>query len=178
MSQDQDWIVLAYTLPTEPSRKRVAVWRRLRKLGAVYLSEGIWFLPNTKGLAEAVSQAVGEVEHQGGTASAFFATGLQADQKDQLRARFNQARDDEYLELHRQCERFLAHVERETKAGSFDFSAVEELEEDLEKRVRWLAQIRQRDEFGSPQRKAVELMLDECQEALARYTEQAYEKTR
>ncbi len=45
------WLLLAYTLPPEPSRMRVSIWRRLRKLGAVYMEEGFWVLPNTAKLA-------------------------------------------------------------------------------------------------------------------------------
>ena len=176
MSLNHDWIILAYTLPSEPSRKRVAIWRRLRKLGAVYLNEGFWFLPNTATMAKTVTNLISEVEHQEGTASAFIATDLQPDQKARLQARFNQARDGEYAELRRQCERFLAHVARESKTGNFDFSQVEELEEDLEKRVRLFGQIGERDVFGSAERETVERMVEECKEAMARYTEQAYEK--
>ena len=33
------WLVLIYTLPAEPTRKRAFVWRELKKLGAVYLRE-------------------------------------------------------------------------------------------------------------------------------------------
>jgi len=33
------WRVITYRLPPEPSRHRVAVWRELRRLGAVTLAE-------------------------------------------------------------------------------------------------------------------------------------------
>src|SRR5215831_17921439 len=34
------WRVITYRLPAEPSRHRVAVWRELRRLGAVSLQQG------------------------------------------------------------------------------------------------------------------------------------------
>ena len=178
MNTDLERILLAYTLPGEPSRMRVAVWRRLRKLGAVYLNEGVWCLPNREHLVRAVRRIVAEVEHHGGAASAFLANGLQEDQKGRLQARFNQARDEEYLEARKQGERFLAHVESATQVGTFAFTQVEELEQDLEKRERWLAQIYERDVFGSPLRESVERLLQECKQAFIRFTEEAYERTK
>ena len=39
------WVLLVYRLPREPSRHRVAVWRKLRDLGALYLQDGVAALP-------------------------------------------------------------------------------------------------------------------------------------
>ena len=38
-------MLLVYRLPREPSRHRVAVWRKLRDLGALYLQDGVAALP-------------------------------------------------------------------------------------------------------------------------------------
>ena len=40
-----DWVLLAYRMPREPSTPRIAVWRKLRKLGAVQLVDGFVALP-------------------------------------------------------------------------------------------------------------------------------------
>ena len=34
------WLLLIYTVPSQPSRKRAAVWRDVKKAGAVYLRDG------------------------------------------------------------------------------------------------------------------------------------------
>src|SRR4028118_1236435 len=39
------WVLLVYRIPREPSRHRVAVWRKLRDLGALYLRDGVAALP-------------------------------------------------------------------------------------------------------------------------------------
>lgn len=39
------WLILIYHLPREPSRYRVAVWRKLKALGAIYLQDGVAALP-------------------------------------------------------------------------------------------------------------------------------------
>ncbi|MFD0489375.1 Chromate resistance protein ChrB [Saccharopolyspora erythraea] len=37
--------MLVIRLPAEPSRHRVAVWRELRKAGALLLGHGTWAIP-------------------------------------------------------------------------------------------------------------------------------------
>lgn len=43
----RSWILLTYKVPAEPSAKRLALWRRLKSLGAVYLQNGVCVLPKT-----------------------------------------------------------------------------------------------------------------------------------
>ena len=38
--------MLTYRLVAEPSRHRVAVWRELRRSGAVSLQQGLWAVPD------------------------------------------------------------------------------------------------------------------------------------
>ncbi|MEW2039479.1 Chromate resistance protein ChrB [Streptomyces sp. NPDC005529] len=45
-------------LPAEPSQYRVAVWRELREVGALSLSQGIWAVPDVPVFAEGVQRAV------------------------------------------------------------------------------------------------------------------------
>ena len=36
----QGWLLLIYRVPSEPTRLRAAVWRRIKSLGAIYLQHG------------------------------------------------------------------------------------------------------------------------------------------
>ena len=45
--EQNEWIVINYTLPREPSRVRVSLWRRLKKIGAVNIQQSMWILPLT-----------------------------------------------------------------------------------------------------------------------------------
>src|SRR5438309_7457883 len=47
-----EWLLLIYTLPSQPSRKRAYVWRELKKVGAVYLRDGVAILPRRPDLEE------------------------------------------------------------------------------------------------------------------------------
>src|SRR5207244_10115694 len=39
------WVLLAFRLPREPSTPRIAVWRKLKRLGAAQLLDGLVALP-------------------------------------------------------------------------------------------------------------------------------------
>lgn len=61
------WVLLAYRLPREPSTPRSGLWRKLRRLGAAQVLDGLAALPldarnreNFEWLAEEVVQADGE----------------------------------------------------------------------------------------------------------------------
>src|SRR6266853_2064791 len=43
----QPWLLLTYKVPPEPAAKRIALWRRLKGMGAVYLQNGVCLLPKT-----------------------------------------------------------------------------------------------------------------------------------
>ena len=38
------WLFFTYSLPTEPSRARVYVWRQVKKLGAINY-QSVWIVP-------------------------------------------------------------------------------------------------------------------------------------
>jgi hypothetical protein len=65
----QEWLLITYRLPAEPSRHRVAAWRKLRKVGAVSLKQAAWALPGRREFLEAVNRAVALVERAGGEAN-------------------------------------------------------------------------------------------------------------
>jgi hypothetical protein len=41
------WILLTYKVPPEPAKKRIALWRKIKSMGAVYLQAGVCLLPKT-----------------------------------------------------------------------------------------------------------------------------------
>ncbi len=67
MADRKRWVLLTYRLPREPSTPRIALWRKLRRLGAAQVGDGLAALPmNSRNLeqmewlAEAVADADGD----------------------------------------------------------------------------------------------------------------------
>ena len=153
---------------------RVAMWRRLRKLGAVYMNEGIWVMPNVPEMRVGVDVAIREIQNFDGSASAFVSRDVDLSQQGRLRARILAARDEEYAELSGQTDRFFAHVQHATDTRRYTFAEVEELEEEIAKIEGWLAEIRNRDFFLSPQYQLNKQATQRAHEVLQAFTERAY----
>lgn len=62
------WLLLSYTLPTEPSALRVRVWRKLKRTGAILLHDAIWILPSTPRTYEQFQWLASEITELGGQA--------------------------------------------------------------------------------------------------------------
>jgi hypothetical protein len=95
---DSEWVLLAYRLPREPSGPRVTVWRKLRRLGAVQLVDGLVTLPATAETVEAFGWLADEVLEAGGEAWAWRATGPKSQDR-ALRQRLRAAVVEEYEAL-------------------------------------------------------------------------------
>src|SRR5262245_6635860 len=95
---DSEWVLLAYRLPREPSGPRVMVWRKLRRLGAVQLVDGLVTLPASAATAEAFGWLADEVIEAGGQAWTWRAAGSKAQDRD-LRQQLKAAVAQEYTAL-------------------------------------------------------------------------------
>ena len=168
-----NWLVFSYSLPAEPSSKRVLVWRHLRKLGAM-LDTGVWLLPETPTMTTGLKEIVAEVSELGGRTLSFRAEDFSSSQTEALRQSFNELRREEYGELLIRCQRFLGHVQRLLDESDLKFGSLEEMEEDLEKRRRSFTQISSRDVFQIDERAQLEASIHDCEVALANYSERVY----
>jgi hypothetical protein len=171
------WTLLIYTVPSEPSRLRATVWRELKKAGAVYLRDGVCALPARPETTEALRAIAARVEEFGGRAFLVEEARFDPARAHEIVDRANAARAEEYAEVAREAEAFLAHVEREREHREFAYAEVEELEADLGKIKRWIAQIRARDHFGADGSAAVEDLVTGGDAALAAFLDEAYRQT-
>lgn len=93
------WILLSSRLPREPSRLRLAIWRRLKRLGAVLIHDAVWVLPADARTREAFEWLAEEIEEQGGTAWVWEAAGLAAEQDRRAVERFRTEAEARYAEI-------------------------------------------------------------------------------
>src|SRR5260221_11462011 len=82
--QTQAWVLLIYTMPREPTAPRVAVWRKLKKLGALRLHDAAWVLPATPALLEQVRWLATEIRECQGEALVWHAKGEAPEQDESL----------------------------------------------------------------------------------------------
>jgi hypothetical protein len=89
-------VLLTYRLPREPSTPRSAVWRKLRKLGVVQISDGLVALPAGARTREQLEWVAEEVTDAGGTAGIWLARPATRAQEDKLTRTMAAARAAEY----------------------------------------------------------------------------------
>ncbi|MFC7247429.1 Chromate resistance protein ChrB [Catellatospora aurea] len=90
------WVLLAYRIPREPSRPRIAVWRRLESLGVARLGDGLVALPADARTREHIEWIADEVITAGGTATVWLAKPGSRTQQRTIAAGMRQARAAEY----------------------------------------------------------------------------------
>jgi DNA-binding transcriptional regulator PaaX len=166
------WLLLIYRVPSEPTRLRATVWRRLKGLGAIYLQNSAAALPAGPAAERALRKLRHEIVEMSGTAVLLAATTIVGEAD--VRAQFQAARDDEYEEIVDKCRDFLAQLDKEYKAQHFTYAELEENEEDLVKLRNWFAKITDRDVFQAPGRSATIDALAECEKALEEYAARVY----
>lgn len=171
-----EWLLFTYWLPPEPSRKRVFLWRQLKKIGALSLEGTGWLLPKTEPLSVTMSDITHTVEEMGGTTNLYIVADFSEEQEQRTIARFQQAREREYSEIIKECQKTLKHIEREYQAHQFNFEEVEELEGDLEKINRWVSDVKKRDFWEVAVRKEVESLVSEVATSLAAFTQKTYDE--
>ena len=170
-----EWLLFTYWLPPEPSRKRVFVWRQLKKIGALSTEGGGWLLPKRELLSAKVADIARTVEEMGGTTNLYKVTHSNEEQEQRAIAKFQQEREREYSEIITECQKVLKHIERERQVRQFNIEEVEELEGDLEKIKRWSSEAKKRDFWEVAAGNEVEKLISEVEASLADFTQKTYE---
>lgn len=174
MSDPISWLILVYRIPSEPTRLRAAVWRRLRAAGAVYLQNSVAALPAGEATQRLLRTLRNEiVQEMGGSAQLLRADALVGEYD--IVAAFNAARDDEYDEIVDRCRDFLTEIENETAARHFTYAELEENDEDLAKLRRWFEKVHARDAFSAEGAQRARESLEGCAKALDGFAARVYE---
>src|SRR5438128_9331669 len=93
------WVLLAYRLPRDPSTPRSALWRKLRRLGAVQVLDGLAALPLDARNREQLEWLADEVVEAGGEATIWVGELASAAQERELATRMAEAVAAEYRAL-------------------------------------------------------------------------------
>ena len=109
----QDWLLLTYKLPRHPTAKRVSVWRKLKRLGALMLYDAVWVLPATPETTEHLQWIAAEITELGGDYTLWEARVVLEEQNKMLREKFNS-----------QVEQPYRHIAKELKKTKCDLTAL------------------------------------------------------
>ena len=152
------WLLLVYRLPRDPSRPRVAVWRKLKALGALYLQDGVAALPEDAVTREQLEWLQLSVREAGGEATLWEGQpNTQAEGKELIDA-FRSSREEAYQAIIAATER----VRRKAELGG----GCETLLAELGKLQREFRAERRRDYFRAPSRKEASEVLKAARQIL------------
>lgn len=169
-----EWIAISYTLPREPSRTRVSIWRKLKKIGAVSIQQSMWILPLSDVNCSLLGEVKKEVQQNGGEAIVLTFCAVD-DGKETIVEKFNAARDEEYTELLEQCDDFFKEIDKEIARMNFTFAEIEENEEELRKLEQWYDKIAARDALHASLAEEAKSTLIKCAESLDLFCDKVYE---
>jgi hypothetical protein len=140
------WVLLAYRLPREPSNPRVAVWRKLERLGVARLGDGLVALPADARTREQLDWLAEEIHEGGGVATVWLATPASAAQERAIAEAMRAARAAEYQAV-------IAQARAAAAGDAAERTRVLRLRGELRR-------IARRDYFPPPERDAARAAVD------------------
>ena len=162
------WLLLLYSLPTKRNTARVAIWRRLKRMGAVQLTTSTYLLPDRPAQHEQFQWLAKEIRDNGGDATLVRAQEIEGMSREKVVALFNSARDADYAGLKKTLQPLL-----KTRKANADAAAAE-----LERATRQFRELREVDFFESPRGHEVAMLLQRVEQnpkrALPRLSREDY----
>lgn len=110
MSERIEWALLSYRIPREPSTPRIAVWRRLKRLGVAQLGDGLVALPLDARTREHLEWVADAVRDAGGDATIWLARTASAAGQRELVQGLADARTTEYRAVIDEAQRLVGQT--------------------------------------------------------------------
>jgi hypothetical protein len=144
------WLLLLLRLPATHKAERVAIWRKLKKSGAIQIQTSTYVLPDEPARYESFQWLTQEVRSAGGDATLVRAREIEGLANEKLIDLFNTARAKEYATL-REGLRALSHRRKKPNSSTFG--------DNLDRVRKQFREIRQTDFFNCPRAQDVEMLL-------------------
>lgn len=169
------WLLLTYKIPPEPASKRVALWRKLKGMGAVYLQNGVCLLPKTVDHVRRLKMLENDISEAQGEAVILETVALDPSQEAKVLARFKAERDEAYSEFIDKCDDFECEVAKEVTASHYTYAELEENDVDLKKLQGWLAKIQKLDFYNADRANEALQRLKGCEAVLDDYARKVFD---
>src|SRR5881275_2273333 len=101
------WLLLLFTLPTNRNTERVAVWRRLKKIGAIQIKTSTYLLPDASAQYEQFQWLAQQIRDYGGESTLVRAQEIEGLSREKVIGMFNDARAKDYAELRKSLQGFI-----------------------------------------------------------------------
>jgi hypothetical protein len=150
------WLLLLVRLPATHTAERVAIWRKLKKSGAIQIQTSTYILPDDPARYEAFQWLTQQIRDAGGDATLIRAREIEGLANQRLIDLFNSARAREYAAL-RETLRLLG------RAGQPKSQFVAK----LDRARKQFREIRETDFFNCPRAQDVEALLGKLEGAHA-----------
>jgi hypothetical protein len=172
------WLLLIYQVPTSPSRTRVAVWRDLKRLGALYVQQAVCVLPDRDDLRASLERVRARIDEANGSSIFMTLRDIEAEAQQKIVAGFRTNSAREYAEIVEECEtKFVKEIEFERFRENYTFEETEEIRQDLEKLRRWLERVEARDWLNADGRALAREKVAECEALLEQFEADVYERS-
>lgn len=156
MMDRRRWILLIYKVPPSPARHRIAVWRKLKKLGALYIQKSACVLPNNTYLHDEIENLAHDIENFGGDATIVFTSNIEKEGR--IVVEFQEQMNKEYEKIIAKGKKFLKMISLGRKQAK-----IKEPDAMLKELRQKFAEARRRDYFGAEKITEAEGAMEECE---------------
>src|SRR5207247_4648249 len=111
------WLLSLVSLPTNRNTERVAVWRRLKKMGAVQIKTSTYLLPHEPAQYEQFQWLAQQIRDYGGDSTLVRAQEIEGLTKEKMIVMFNDAGAKNYAELEKFFHLSLGRRRKLTQKG-------------------------------------------------------------
>jgi hypothetical protein len=178
MTATHRFLLLAYRMPSKPTAGRVAVWRSLKKAGAVYLQDSVCVVPDTAGLRAELAPVLSRIDETHGSYHMLPLRKLPDEEDAKLVQLFVDQAAKHYEEIVENCEvNFVKEIEFETFRKNFTYEEAEEIRMEFEKICTWFERVQERDWFGAPNVGEAREWLRRCESMLEEFEAKVFELT-
>ena len=170
------FVLLVYRMPANPTAGRVAVWRRLKKIGAIYLQQSLCVLPDNERLRDELEPVLKRIEESQGEYHLLPLRQLSKEEDDKLAAQFLEQSEKHYQEIIENCEvNFTKEIEFEIFRKNFTYEEAEEIRAEFEKITSWFDRARERDWFNSSRESDARKWIEKCERLLEEFEARVYQ---
>lgn len=170
------FLLLVYRMPSKPTAGRVAAWRNLKKIGAVYLQDSVCVVPDTVTLRRELAPVLERIDADGGRYHMLPLRKLPPDEEAKLLALFSDQSSQHYREIVENCEvNFVKEIEFEHFRRNYTYEEAEEIRMEFEKIATWFRRVEERDWFGAPNRDEARSWLRRCESLLEEFEAKVFE---